>query len=118
MRRWRRSSAKRVGWVTSSSLDNPRATFRGLPAPVAMRVTNVARWIDANDGGLRNELYRRDGRYDVVVFVKAMSRRHREEAEREQAAGARIVFDANVNYYEVWGEYDLSGTKPTEEQQR
>src|SRR6059058_4532650 len=118
MRRWRRSSAKRVGWVTSSSLDNPRATLRGLPPPVAMRVTNVARWIDANEGGLRNELYRRDRRYDVVVFVKAMSGRHREEAERAQAAGARVVFDANVNYYEIWGEYDIADTQPTEEQQR
>ena len=111
-------SSRRVGWVTSSSLDAERATFRGLPPPVAMRVTNIARWIDANDGGFRNELYRPGRRYDAVVFVKAMSARHREEAERAQAAGARVVFDANVNYYEVWGEYDLPGTKPTEEQQR
>jgi glycosyltransferase involved in cell wall biosynthesis len=113
---WRRSSAKRVGWVTSSSLDAERPTFRGLPPPVAMRVTNIARWIDANDGGLRNELYERGGRYDVVVFVKAMSDSHLDVAERAQATGARVVFDANVNYYEVWGEYDLPGTKPTEEQ--
>lgn len=111
-------SSRKIGWVTASLLDADRATFRGLPAPVAMRVTNVARWIDANDGGFRNELYKPGSRYDVVVFVKAMSARHREEAERAQAAGARVVFDANVNYYEVWGEYDVPGTKPTEEQQR
>jgi hypothetical protein len=49
-------SSKRIGWVTSSSLDAERATYRGLPPPVAMRVANVARWIDANDGGFRNEL--------------------------------------------------------------
>jgi glycosyltransferase involved in cell wall biosynthesis len=114
---WPRSS-KRVGWVTASSLDAGRATFRGLPPPVAMRVANVARWIDANDRGFSNELYRPDRRYDVVVFVKAMSARHREEAERAQAAGARVVFDANVNYYEVWGEYDVADTRPTEEQRR
>src|SRR2546423_7560093 len=93
-------SSRRVGWVTASSLDAERATFRGLPPPVAMRVANVARWIDADGGGFRNELYRRGRRYDVVVFVKAMSERHHEEAEQAQAAGARIVFDANVNYYE------------------
>jgi glycosyltransferase involved in cell wall biosynthesis len=116
--RFGRSSRRRVGWVTSSSLDAERATFRGLPPPVAMRVANVARWIDANDGGFRNELYRRGRRYDVVVFVKAMSERHREEAERAQAVGARIVFDANVNYYEIWGDYDIVDTRPTEEQQR
>src|SRR5919206_5106987 len=112
----RARSSRRVGWVTASSLDAERATFRGLPPPVAMRVANVARWIDANDRGFSNELYRRGRRYDVLVFVKAMSARHREEAERAQAAGARVVFDANVNYYEVWGEYDLPGTEPTEEQ--
>jgi glycosyltransferase involved in cell wall biosynthesis len=115
--RWRRSSGRRVGWVTASSLESDRPTFRGLPAPVAMRVANVARWIDANDDW-RNELYRPDRRYDVVVFVKAMSGRHVEEAERAQARGARIVFDANVNYYEVWGEYDLADTRPTDEQRR
>jgi glycosyltransferase involved in cell wall biosynthesis len=115
--RWRRSSGKRVGWVTSSSLDSDRPTFRGLPPPLAMRVTNVARWINTNDGW-RNELYRPDRRYDVVVFVKAMSGRHVEEAERAQARGARVVFDANVNYYEVWGEYDIVDTRPTSQQQR
>lgn len=113
-----RSSKRRVGWVTSSSLDAERATFRGLPPPVAMRVANVARWIDAGDGGFRNELYRRGRPYDVVVFVKAMSERHREEAERARARGARVVFDANVNYYEIWGDYDIVDTRPTEEQQR
>src|SRR5919201_307511 len=114
---WRRSS-RRVGWVTSSSLDAERAPFRGLPPPVAMRVANIARWIDANDRGFSNELYRRDRRYDVVVFVKAMSEAHRDVAERAQSAGARVVFDANVNYYEVWGEYDIADTRPTEEQRR
>src|SRR5919206_3314676 len=114
----RARSSRRVGWVTASSLDAERATFRGLPPPVAMRVANIARWIDANDRGFRNELYRRDRRYDAVVLVKAMSARHREEAERARAAGTRVVFDANVNYYEVWGEYDIADTRPTEEQRR
>jgi glycosyltransferase involved in cell wall biosynthesis len=111
-------SSKRVGWVTAGSLDAKRATFRGLPPAVAMRVANIARWIDANDRHFRNELYRPSRRYDVVVFVKAMSPRHLDVAERMQATGARVVFDANVNYYEVWGEYDIADTRPTEEQQR
>src|SRR2546421_6523401 len=114
---WRRTS-RRVGWVTASSVKAERATFRGLPPPVAMRVANIARWIDANDRGFRNDLYRRDRPYDVVVFVKAMSDRHLEVAERAQSAGVRVVFDANVNYYEVWGEYDVADTRPTDAQQR
>ena len=110
--------SKRVGWVTASSLEVERATFRGLPPPVAMRVANIARWIDANDRGFRNELYRPDRRYDVVVFVKAMNDAHRAEAQRIKSYGGKVVFDANVNYYEIWGDYDIPDTKPTVTQQR
>ena len=82
-----------------------------------MRIGNVARWLNRNTR-LANELYRPDRRYDVVVFVKAMDERSQAEAERARERGARIVFDANVNYYEIWGDYDLPGTRPTPEQQR
>ena len=112
-----RAPQLRVGWATASTLAAERATFRGLETSVAMRIANVARWLNANTR-IRNELYRPGRRYDVVVFAKAMDERVRAEAERAQARGARIVFDANVNYYEIWGEYDLPGTKPTPEQQR
>src|ERR687887_426547 len=111
-------SSRRVGGGRASSLDPARPPSRGPPPPVAMRVANIARWIDANDRGFRNELYRPGRRYDVVVFVKAMSDSHRDVAEQAQAAGARVVFDANVNYYEIWGEYDIADTEPSEEQQR
>ena len=83
-----------------------------------MRVANVGRWLNRNERGLRNELYRPGRRYDVVVFVKAMGSTTRDEAERIKEAGGRVVFDANVNYYEVWGEYDLPNTQPSDEQQR
>jgi glycosyltransferase involved in cell wall biosynthesis len=112
-----RAPQLRVGWATSSTLAAERATFRGLETSVAMRIANVARWLNRNTR-FANELYRPDRRYDVVVFVKAMDERSQTEAERARARGARIVFDANVNYYEVWGEYDLPGTRPTPEQQR
>jgi glycosyltransferase involved in cell wall biosynthesis len=103
----------RVGWATSAWPHGP--TYRGLPEPVAMRAANIGRWINRHQRGLRNELYRPSRRYDVVVFVKAMDVRSQAEAERIQASGGRVVFDANVNYYEVWGEY-APRTKPTAEQ--
>jgi glycosyltransferase involved in cell wall biosynthesis len=83
-----------------------------------MRAQNVGRWIDRHERGFRNELYRPGRAYDVVVFVKAMDEETRAEASRIQAAGGRAVFDANVNYYEIWGEYALPNTRPTEQQQR
>jgi glycosyltransferase involved in cell wall biosynthesis len=107
----------RVGWATSGSTGPQRVTFRALSPALAMRSANIARWLDANEDGVANEPYRRDRRYDAVVFVKAMSAAHRAEAERARERGAAIVFDANVNYYEIRGEYDIPGTKPTEAQQ-
>ena len=107
----------RVGWATAATLTAPRATFRGLETSVAMRIANVARWINRHARGVRNEMYRPGRRYDVVVLCKAMDERCRAEAAKVHAGGGRVVFDANVNYYEIWGEYDLPGTKPTPEQQ-
>ena len=40
------------------------------------------------------------------------------EVRTLQAKGTLVVFDANVNYYEIWGDYDVPGTRPTAEQQR
>jgi glycosyltransferase involved in cell wall biosynthesis len=108
----------RVGWVVADTLARRRRPFWSLPAPVRMRVANTARWLNANMPELRNEAYRRSRRYDVVVFFKTMDAPAQAEAERIQAYGGKVVFDANVNYYDVWGEYDIPGTRPTPEQQR
>jgi glycosyltransferase involved in cell wall biosynthesis len=89
-----------------------------MPAPVAMRAANIGRWINRYQRGLRSELYRPSHRYDVVVFLKTMDAAAQTEAARIQEAGGRVVFDANVNYYEIWGEYEQPNTRPTEEQQR
>lgn len=107
----------RVGWVAADTLSGGPDRLTRLHTPVSMRITNTALWINANSGRVRNELYRRGRRYDVVVFFKAMDERSQEEARRIQAAGGKVVFDANVNYYEIWGEYGLDGTEPTPGQQ-
>jgi glycosyltransferase involved in cell wall biosynthesis len=106
----------RVGWATSAWAFGP--TYRSLPEPVAMRAANIGRWLNRHERGLQNELYRPGHSYDVVVFVKAMDEPTRAEAELIKEAGGRVVFDANVNYYEIWGDYELPSTRPTEEQQR
>jgi glycosyltransferase involved in cell wall biosynthesis len=108
----------RVGWVVADTLSRRWRPWRSLPAAVKMRVANTARWLNANVPGMRNEPYRRGRRYDVVVFFKTMDAEAQEEARRIQAYGGKVVFDANVNYYEIWGAYDVEGTRPTEEQQR
>jgi len=83
-----------------------------------MRAANIGRWINRHERRLRNELYRPSQQYDVVVFVKAMDSAAQTEAARIQADGGRVVFDANVNYYEIWGDYELPNTRPSDEQHR
>jgi glycosyltransferase involved in cell wall biosynthesis len=109
----------RIGWVASNTLTSVRGRHFGLlPPAVRMRIANNARWLNANCAAQRHEMYRPRIEYDVVVFFKAMDARAQEEAARIQAYGGRVVFDANVNYYEIWGDYEIPGTRPTEEQQR
>jgi glycosyltransferase involved in cell wall biosynthesis len=106
-----------VGWIVPGSLQGRHRTFDSLPSAVAMRVRNVAQWVNAASEAFWNEMYHPDQRYDVVVFRKAMSAADQAEARRIQAYGGAVVFDANVNYYEVWGEYDIPGTQPSPDQQ-
>jgi glycosyltransferase involved in cell wall biosynthesis len=42
-----------------------------------------------------------------------MDPRARRHVARLKNAGTAVVFDANVNYYEIWGDYRVPGTKPT-----
>lgn len=117
-RRPARPGQARIGWITAGTLSGQDRSLFALEHAVAMRVANTALWLNANEARLHNELYRPGRAYDAVVFFKAMDDRCLAEAERLRAAGVPVVFDANVNYYEIWGDYDIEGTQPTEEQRR
>lgn len=110
---------KAIGWITAQTLAPGAGTdcLGCLSGAVGMRVGNNARWINRNTDEFWNESYRPDRRYDVVVFFKAMDAACQAEAERLRSEGTRIIFDANVNYYEIWGEYDIDDTRPTPTQQ-
>jgi glycosyltransferase involved in cell wall biosynthesis len=110
------SNALRVGWVTYDSFPRKKRSLRELDSFTGMRVGNVARWINAQTRDITNELYHPDRRYDVVVFQKMMDARCQAEAETIQAHNGKVIFDANVNYYETWGDYFVPGTRPTAEQ--
>ncbi|MGQ0732901.1 MAG: glycosyltransferase [Acidobacteriota bacterium] len=107
----------RVGWVTYDSFPGRKRRFSELDSFTGMRVGNVATWLNRHDRRLRHELYDPQREYQVVVFQKAMDARCQDEAAKIRAAGGKVVFDANVNYYEVWGDYFVPGTAPTELQQ-
>jgi glycosyltransferase involved in cell wall biosynthesis len=120
VRRAVRSSSERprIGWVTYDAFPRRKRRFSQLDSFTGMRAGNVGRWLNANAASLTHELYNPDRRYAVVVFQKMMHRECQAEAEKIRAYGGKVVFDANVNYYEVWGDYFIPGTQPTAEQQR
>ena len=106
----------RIGWITYDSFPQRKRRFRDLDSFTGMRVGNIVRWITAHDRHLHHELYDPAQRYDVVVFQKIMGPRVHDELKKIQAYGGRVVFDANVNYYEDWGDYFVAGTRPTGQQ--
>ena len=110
-----RSRAVRIGWVTydAAASGGLARTFGQLESFTRMRAGQIATWINRHTRDVWNELYRPGERYDVVVFQKVSDERALDEAARARAAGARVVFDANVNYYEIWGDYFIPGTEPT-----
>jgi glycosyltransferase involved in cell wall biosynthesis len=109
-----------AGWLTNKYPKRPPdwQLRRDRHANVRMRYYDVANWINHYTDDIRNELYRPDRRYDVAVFLKALDPRLTDEAKRARARGSKLIYDANVNYWDVWGEYDQSSPCPTDEQQR
>lgn len=117
-----RNIRARIGWITPHTLSaaylNRNTERLGHLGSVAdMRISNNALWMNKHGNALRNEIYDPKDKYDVVIFVKAMDEICQQEALKIQSYGGKVVFDANINYYRVWGTYDIPGTKPTPEQQ-
>jgi len=96
---------RQVGWVVASHLTKRRVRFEHLHDSLKMRVANIALWINEHADSVCNSMYDPGRQYDLVIFFKAMSREDIEEARKIKAYGGRVLFDANVNYYEEWGEY-------------
>jgi glycosyltransferase involved in cell wall biosynthesis len=107
------TATRRIGWATYDSFGRRKRRFEELDSFTRMRTGNVATWLNRRDGSTHHELYDPARRYDAVVFQKVMGARAQEETDRIRRAGGKVIFDANVNYYEVWGDYFIAGTKPT-----
>ena len=108
---WRQRSARHVGWITPDSFPDRKSRFRQLDSFSFMRAGQLGEWLNENVGGVRHEIYRSGRSYDVVVFQKMMDERCQQEAADVRRRGGKVVFDANVNYYESWGDYFVPGTR-------
>lgn len=109
---------RRIGWVSWPWRAGRRLRTWQLDSFNRIRADTLRRWTQRLAPQITSELYDPSQRYDVVVFVKMMDPDCQAEARRIQRYGGRVVFDANVNYYERWGDYVIPGTEPTAEQQR
>ena len=115
----RKGKPARVGWLIPSverELSHGPVGRRAIENILSHR--NVAKWLNESSLPIKSEVYRSRGRYDVIVCVKTMSEVVRDEIRKHRESGCRIVFDANVNYYDIHGDYPVPGTRPTEQQQK
>ncbi len=106
----------RVGWIIDSS-PYPALQLPWLAlSPVGkIRYGGVARYLNQR-ASLEMELFRPWRHYDALVFVKMMNPACQRLARERRQKGTKIIFDANINYYEDWGDYIIPGTRPREEQ--
>jgi glycosyltransferase involved in cell wall biosynthesis len=120
------SISLRVGWLPSrrylekrSALFNYFGFYRRVYHEVpVMRVLNIAKWINRRVINIRNELYNPSTIYNIVVVVKLSHPHIESEMMRVNDYGGKIIYDANVNYWEVWGNFDERNSKPTLFQQQ
>lgn len=108
----------KVGWITDTFPKRPSRSSVWLRsgAMLTMRYRNLVLWL--NRHGFHNEFYRADSQYDAVVIIKTFTEPVLAEVNRLKAKGTPVIFDANVNYYYIWGDYPDPKTKPTPDLQR
>jgi len=90
--------------------------FFTLTYSIKMRIGNVAAWINQNCNDIGNEIYDKKKKYNVVIFVKSMENEDYWEAIKIKKYGGKVIFDANVNYYDAWGYFGSYCNKPTIDQ--
>lgn len=108
---------RRIGWVIGDQLERNqwlrRSDFSGGGSGL-VRYQWVGEFINANpDLGLEYSLYRPWKRYDGLIFQKSMGDKSLKLLRDTQRRGKPAVFDANVNYYERWGEEYYEGMRAT-----
>lgn len=123
---------KRAGFIINSRVPDPASLREGMP-PLAlvsgwddaaspmglMRFRWIADALRAAGSDWRYELYRPWRSYDAVVFLKSMGPRCLALAGRLKRGGARVLFEANVDYYTPFeGAARLDAMAPSAAQRR
>ncbi len=113
----RHDKRARVGWIINNQYRTSRLVSHvsAHNGGVALaRFQWLADYVNAHAAfGLRHEVYRPWRRYDALVFLKSMGESSMRLVRTARTQGTRVVFDANVNYYESSGTEYYAGMLPT-----
>lgn len=124
------SGVKSVGFIVDGNLPSfglrdlrrlgPLSPFHGSRGSTAMGEMRFGWIADAvncrPEYGLCYDLYRPFRRYDMLVFVKSMTPDCLQLAREYHRSGRCVLFEINVNYFNIEGAFYYEGMKPTLEQ--
>ncbi len=109
----RKNNIIKIGWVVYESWVNGVRSVKSFKDVVSeIRCKNILLELNRHNRFF-NEIYDSSKKYDLVVFVKVMDEECQFEVKKIKEYGGKVIFDANVNYFEIWGDYFIEGTKPT-----
>jgi glycosyltransferase involved in cell wall biosynthesis len=115
-----RSQPYRVGWIIGNQLEESRFFHR---INVNIGGISLARyhWITARvnstpEYNLHYEIYRPWRKYDALIFLKSMGDKSLSLIEKYHLKGLPVLFDANVNYYQINGKEYYEGMLPSGQQ--
>ncbi len=117
-----RQKKYKIGWILISgdpSVDSARLKKNILMPLDYIRYSVVAKIINQISADIQIERYDPSKKYDLVIFTRLMSNEAKAELKKIKESGGKVIFDANVNYYEIEGEFIGDGAKfkPTPQQQ-
>lgn len=117
-----RTKPFRIGWIIENQLENSRLYHR-----INVNIGGISlgryNWISSKVNAtpqfnLKYEIYRPWKRYDGLIFLKSMGERARCLAQKYSRLKRPVIFDANVNYYQIEGKEYYQGMLPSEKQKK
>jgi len=112
----------RIGWIIGNHLEESRFLHRihvNIGGISLVRYHWIANQINSNPKlKLKYNIYHPWKKYDALIFLKSMGTKSIELIQKYQDLDRPILFDANVNYYQIEGREYYQGMLPTEQQKR
>ena len=97
----------RIGWIIGNQLEEARFFHRinvNIGGISLVRYHWIAAQINAlREYNLKYEIYRPWKKFDALIFLKSMGEKSLALIEKYHRINRPLIFDANVDYYTIWG---------------